>query len=69
VTVGVDNGSLRVEIRDDGTGGALAAGPGLVGMQDRLEAFEGRLDVVSPPGVGTIISATIPRVRDLATAG
>ena len=44
---------LVVEIADDGVGGADAArGSGLRGLADRVEALDGRLTVVSPPGRG-----------------
>ena len=40
--------------RDDGVGGAGArGGSGLIGLKDRVEAIEGRLQVVSPAGSGT----------------
>jgi signal transduction histidine kinase len=55
------NGSAVVEVRDDGVGGAdPASGTGLTGLADRLSALDGRLEVHSPPGEGTIIRATIP---------
>jgi signal transduction histidine kinase len=60
VHVGVEDGALRIEIRDDGVGGARQGGPGLVGMRDRLSALEGRLRVDSPAGGGTIVTASIP---------
>jgi len=56
----VENRVLRVEVRDDGTGGASPAGTGLVGLMDRLAVFDGRLEVDSPPGAGTRLTATIP---------
>jgi signal transduction histidine kinase len=50
---------LRVD--DDGIGGArLAAGSGLRGLADRVEALDGRLTVVSPPGAGTTVVAELP---------
>jgi signal transduction histidine kinase len=50
-----------VEVRDDGVGGAdPAAGSGLRGLADRLTIIDGRLEVVSPPGRGTLIRARIP---------
>jgi signal transduction histidine kinase len=52
--------SLRVEVRDDGGGGAHAHGSCLVGLRDRLAALSGRLSVVSPTGAGTILTAIIP---------
>ena len=55
------NGSLAVEISDDGVGGAdPRSGSGLRGLSDRVAALGGRLDVQSPPGEGTTVRATIP---------
>jgi signal transduction histidine kinase len=60
VKVWVDDGALHLEVRDDGVGGADLAGPGLVGLTDRLAALGGRLRVESPPNGGTLIAATLP---------
>lgn len=61
VTVTVDGAVLRVEVRDDGRGGAhLGKGHGLAGLADRLAAVEGTMDVVSPPGGPTTVTAVIP---------
>ena len=50
-----------IEVADDGVGGADdAAGSGLRGLADRVEALEGSLRVVSPPGAGTIVTAELP---------
>jgi signal transduction histidine kinase len=55
------DGVLAVAVRDDGRGGAsLDAGSGLRGLADRVEALGGRLDVSSPPGGGTALSAELP---------
>jgi PAS domain S-box-containing protein len=52
---------LRVEIRDDGCGGADGnGGTGLRGLTDRLATLDGRLYVSSPPGEGTVLRAEIP---------
>jgi signal transduction histidine kinase len=57
----VENGSLVVEIRDDGAGGAvLRAGGGLQGLADRLDALGGRLTVRSVKGEGTTVRAEVP---------
>jgi signal transduction histidine kinase len=57
----VDAGALRVEVRDDGVGGAdLDGGSGLLGLRDRVAAINGELTVDSPPGGGTAIVATLP---------
>ena len=54
-------GLAIVEVADDGAGGADAAlGSGLRGLQDRVEAVNGRLHICSPPGGGTRIRATLP---------
>lgn len=54
-------GLLAVEIVDDGRGGAdPATGSGLRGLADRVEAVDGRLEVESPPGAGTVVRALLP---------
>ena len=56
-----EDGALLVEIADDGRGGAdAAAGTGLHGLADRIDALGGRLVVDSPPGAGTRVSARLP---------
>ncbi len=52
-------GSLRIEVIDDGVGGAHFGG-GLRGLADRVDALSGRLVVESPPGGGTRILAEVP---------
>jgi PAS domain S-box-containing protein len=51
---------LRVEVRDDGIGGADPNGHGLVGLADRVSALGGRLHVESPTDGGTVVTATLP---------
>jgi signal transduction histidine kinase len=63
VRTSVEDGMLRVEIRDDGIGGADPHSHGLVGMSDRAAALGGRLTVESPLGAGTIVTATLPISR------
>jgi signal transduction histidine kinase len=63
ITVAVENGedSVTVTVTDDGAGGAdPAAGTGLHGLHDRVAALDGTLNVVSPAGHGTRITAEIP---------
>jgi signal transduction histidine kinase len=61
VTARVQNGQLRVEVCDDGVGGAQGAyGTGLGGLEDRVSALDGRLVVESPPGGGTRVCAELP---------
>jgi len=57
----VTNGTLRLLVVEDGSGGArLADGTGLVGLTDRVEAQGGTLAIHSPPGAGTRIEVEIP---------
>jgi signal transduction histidine kinase len=61
VHVRSSGGSLVVTIADDGIGGAeLARGSGLSGLADRVQAVGGLLDVASPPGEGTRLTAQLP---------
>jgi signal transduction histidine kinase len=55
-----DNGRLLVEVSDDGSGGADRAGSGLRGLEDRVAALDGSLEVVDPASGGTIVRADIP---------
>ena len=59
LTLTADENRLRVEIHDDGAGGARV-GSGLVGLIDRVEALGGRLRLHSPPGAGTTVTITLP---------
>ncbi|ONH34664.1 histidine kinase [Protofrankia sp. BMG5.30] len=67
------DGRLRVEVTDNGIGGADitagaagtagatgTAGTGLLGLRDRLSALDGMLTVHSPAGHGTIVRALLP---------
>jgi signal transduction histidine kinase len=57
----VERGVLRVEICDEGVGGAhVWDGTGLRGLADRVSALDGRLVVESSPGQGTRVCALLP---------
>jgi signal transduction histidine kinase len=61
VCLTVEDGRLRVEIRDDGVGGAdPSKGTGLLGLRDRVEALDGSLEVDSPPDEGTAVIVDLP---------
>ncbi len=61
VSVAIAPGRVRLLVRDDGAGGAsFTAGTGLRGLRDRVAALDGRLDIDSPPGLGTTVIAEIP---------
>jgi signal transduction histidine kinase len=57
----VTGSTLRLEIRDEGIGGAAAGkGSGLTGLVDRVEALGGKMTVQSPVGSGTSLLVNIP---------
>jgi PAS domain S-box-containing protein len=61
VRVAAADGSVLVEVWDDGVGGAdPAGGSGLRGLADRVEALGGSLEVASRPAEGTSLRAEIP---------
>jgi signal transduction histidine kinase len=65
VRVAMSPRGLRIEVVDDGSGGAVEGhGYGLSGLRDRVEALGGKFEVESAPERGTLVAAVIP-----ATAG
>jgi len=55
------DGVARVEVADDGVGGAsVTTGSGIRGLVDRVEALGGALEVDSAPNAGTRVRAEIP---------
>jgi signal transduction histidine kinase len=70
-----DGSTLRIVIDDDGCGfegkspGESAAGHyGMVGMRERMEYLDGKLEVESSPGHGTRITITAPVKKILPKA-
>jgi signal transduction histidine kinase len=60
VELDVDEGVLRLCVRDDGRGGAdFGHGSGLVGLKDRVEALGGQFSLHSPPEMGTTLRAEL----------
>jgi signal transduction histidine kinase len=54
-------GVLRLEVSDDGIGGADAGrGSGLAGLAQRVSTVDGRIDVVSPAGGPTTVAVELP---------
>jgi signal transduction histidine kinase len=65
VSIRHEAGALRLEVSDDGSGfdaGARNGAGGLAGLEDRLSALGGSLEVRSRPGEGTTLLATVPAV-------
>jgi signal transduction histidine kinase len=56
-----EDGRLRIEVGDDGRGGArLDGGTGLAGVGRRLAAFDGTMTVSSPEGGPTVVRMQLP---------
>jgi signal transduction histidine kinase len=61
VSVAVERGAVSVEVADDGVGGVdLGDGSGLQGLADRAAALGGAVQLESPAGGGTRVSARLP---------
>ena len=61
IRVNLVSGALRVEVADDGIGGAVEqAGSGLAGLRARVEGAGGTFSVSSSAGTGTRVAAVIP---------
>jgi signal transduction histidine kinase len=64
ITIKIDTertGVLRLEVGDDGIGGADAArGSGLAGLAQRVSTVDGRIEVVSPSGGPTRVTVELP---------
>jgi len=60
VSVTSDGSLLSVRIQDNGKGGADPAGSGLTGLRSRVDALDGCLNVDSPLGGPTTITAELP---------
>jgi signal transduction histidine kinase len=65
VSARVERGELKVDVADDGLGGAGGAcSSGLAALGDRVCALGGRLTVNSPRGEGTRITAQLPLPKE-----
>ena len=61
VAVTVTDGVLRLEVADDGRGGAqLTPGGGLEGLRSRVLALDGTFELDSPAGGGTRLIVEVP---------
>ena len=68
VTLRGEVDEIELTVRDHGAGFEVSRtqgrGLGLTSMQERVRAVRGRLDVLSEPGQGTTVLATVPFVND-----
>lgn len=61
VRLDLHDGRLRLDVEDNGVGGAsMTAGSGLRGLADRVEALGGWISISSPPGRGTRVWVEVP---------
>lgn len=61
VRLSIEGERLRMEVADDGIGGArLDRGTGLRGLVDRVDVLGGAIDVASPAGKGTTVRVELP---------
>jgi signal transduction histidine kinase len=63
ITLGLSDGGVWIEIRDDGSGftpAAVSGGFGLTAMRGRVEESGGSVQVESAPGRGTRVQVLIP---------
>jgi len=63
VTIGTQDGSVRMTVDDDGEGFDVSyaePGAGLTNMRDRIDAAGGQLQMTSTPGVGTRVDVHVP---------
>lgn len=71
ITLGTSHGRVTVSIRDDGVGFDTEAPAksafGLLGMRFRVASEGGVLVLVSSPGRGTVVTATLPESLPMAT--
>jgi signal transduction histidine kinase len=59
--VGHQPGLVTMRVSDDGAGGArLEPGGGLAGLAERVKTVDGRLQVESPAGGPTVVTAELP---------
>jgi signal transduction histidine kinase len=62
-----ENGEIELQVRDEGVGmttthdpGGMGLGVGLLGIRERIRQLDGKLEILSGEGKGTVVVATIP---------
>jgi len=68
ITLGISDGRVSIEIRDDGSGFApatVSGGYGLAAMRGRVEESGGSVQVESAPGRGTKVQVLMPAREDV----
>lgn len=63
VLIGVNNGKMKLEVKDDGVGFDVASadgGNGLGNMQKRADAMNAKIAMQSKPSEGTVVTLSVP---------
>lgn len=69
ISLAADGDDLVVTVADDGPGfdaESLAGSRGLLNMDDRVGALGGELTIDTSPGIGTVVTARLPRTLQAA---
>lgn len=63
---------LSASVEDNGKGfdvhGLRTHGLGLVGMEERVRALQGRFTILSQPGKGTLVTLSLPLLAERAAS-
>lgn len=57
--------SVRLSVQDDGVGfaeGVAQRGLGLIGIEERVRALDGKMNIISQPNKGTVLEIELPTV-------
>ncbi len=67
ITLSRENGEIKLQVSDEGVGmitnqdpDGKGLGVGLLGMRERIRQLDGKLEIISEKGKGTMVVATIP---------
>ena len=67
VSLAPENGDIKLQVRDEGVGmtppespDTTGLGVGLLGIRERIRQLDGKLEIVSAKGKGTLVVATVP---------
>ena len=67
VSLAPENGDIKLQVRDDGVGmippespDTTGLGVGLLGIRERIRQLDGKLEIISSKGQGTLVVATVP---------
>ena len=69
-----ENGDIKLQVRDEGVGmtppespDTTGFGVGLLGIRERIRQLDGKLEIISAKGKGTLVVATVPNRPRITT--